>query len=298
MAHASTSSPTRPLGVSLGPIAQHPPPPPPPDPAPPSLPVVPAVPPPVPVPPPRPLLPPVLPPAPPPPPSGVQVSVKTVQALTVFFTLQAPTTSQRLLVRSLYCRHATVFSPLHSIVPQATSSLDAGSWLQRPEPSHDAHVPQVVPASGYLHAAWPLQRPAHLPDGSLALLMHSISGSVPAGIGMHVPSLPGVLQLPHLSQFLSQHTPSLHVFDVHCVLRRQTCPRSNRTGHIDFAPASAVPAGTHQFFRVHSGSFVQSVRHFATLVVGSVVHAKPMQSIVTAAGQFPAPSHVPAALMK
>src|SRR6266513_1464839 len=97
MAPASTNSPTRALGVSLGPIAQQPPPPPPPDPPPPSLPVVPAVPPPAP--PPRPLLPPALPPAPVPP-SGVQVFVNTVQVATSLSLLHAPSAPQRFVVRS------------------------------------------------------------------------------------------------------------------------------------------------------------------------------------------------------
>ena len=77
---------------------------------------------------------------------------------------------------------------------------------------------------------------------------------------MHVPSLPGVLQLPHLSQFLSQQTPSLQVFDIHCVFRKQACPWSNQSGHNDFAPASAVPPGKHVVrftFHPFAGAFTE-----------------------------------------
>ena len=83
-----------------------------------------------------------------------------------------------------------------------------------------------------------------MPVGSLALSVHSISGSVPAAIGMHVPSLPGMLHVPHLSQLTLQQTPSLQVPEKHCVLRVQAWPMSNTGGHCEAAPPSAPASAT------------------------------------------------------
>ena len=83
-----------------------------------------------------------------------------------------------------------------------------------------------------------------MPVGSLALSMHSPSGSVPAAIGMQVPSVPGELQLPHLSQLMLQQTPSLQRARQRtacCACRR--APSGNAGGHCDAAPPSAGVSG-------------------------------------------------------
>ena len=59
---------------------------------------------------------------------------------------------------------------------------------------------------------------------------------------MQVPTLPGMLQVPHLSQLTLQQTPSLQVPEKHCVLRVQAWPLSKTGGHCDAAPPSGPPA--------------------------------------------------------
>ena len=150
-------------------------------------------------PPPLPALPPCCPgPAPP---SGVQVFVKIVQPRGVL-RLAGADRPQRFVVKSWYVLHA-VSSPLHSMVPQASSS--AGIWLQRPTPSQALHRPQVVPDFGYWQCAWPSHMPPHLPDGSLWLSMH-VGLFVPAGSGMQLPVLS---QVPQWLQSVLQQTPTV-----------------------------------------------------------------------------------------
>src|SRR4051794_14834247 len=170
------------------------------------------------------------------------------------------------------------------MAPQASSS--SGVMLHRLDPLHALQVPQGVPAAGYRQRAWPSHTPPHLPLGSLALSMHSPSGSLPAGVGTHVPIDPARLQLPHLSQLMLQQTPSLHVPDRHWALRLQARLRSNAIGHcVAVPPPSPLPppsAGSRQYrLSAQSGSVLQSVLHWA-VPAPSVKQPNPLHGFDTA----------------
>src|SRR5262245_15155014 len=106
--------------------------------------------------------------------------------------------------------------------------------------------PQPLVLSGNLQAPAPLHVPAHTlgicspapPSGTLmpasgstapmfgaAIPVHSIAGSVPSGIGLQTPSLPGTLHaMQPPTQAFSQQTPSTQDPEAHSVLAEQTSP--------------------------------------------------------------------------
>jgi hypothetical protein len=115
----------------------------------------------------------------------------------------------------------------------------------RLEPTQLDVLQPGVPFAANLHAA----APSH-PNAQPASPTHSLSGSLPDGIGLHVPSLPASLHELHLPAHAeSQHTPSAQVRpDTHCPVEEQPWPLVRRGRQLP-PPQYALP--THWASEVH-----------------------------------------------
>jgi hypothetical protein len=91
----------------------------------------------------------------------------------------------------------------------------------RLEPTQLDGLQPGVPFAAKLHAPAPLH-----PNTQPTSPTHSLSGSLPEGIGLHVPSLPASLHELHLPMHgESQHTPSAQLrLAAHCPVEEQLWP--------------------------------------------------------------------------